>query len=100
MSGAQKRHSYETSGRAVTIRVMAAAVLSLALIRSTSGKTLDIFFIDVEGGESTLIVTAAGESLLIDAGYGGRGGRDSARILAATREAGIDHIDYLLITHF
>ena len=84
----------------MTTRVFAAAVLGLALMRSPSGKTLDIFFIDVEGGESTLIVTPAGESLLIDAGYGGRGGRDPARILAATREAGIDHIDYLLITHF
>src|SRR5262249_50338039 len=39
------------------------------------------------------------ESLLIDAGYA-RGGRDPARIVAAVREAGIDHIDYLLITHF
>jgi len=83
----------------VTVRVM-AAVLSLALIGSASAKSLDIFFIDVEGGESTLIVTAARESLLIDAGYGGRGGRDPARILAAAREAGLDHIDYLLITHF
>jgi competence protein ComEC len=83
----------------MTARVM-AAVLSLALMRSGSAKSLDMFFIDVEGGESTLIVTAARESLLIDAGYGGRGGRDPARILAAAREASIDHIDYLLITHF
>jgi competence protein ComEC len=83
-----------------TKRVMLAAVLSLVLVRSASAKSLDIFFIDVEGGASTLIVTAAGESLLIDAGYAGRGGRDPARILAAAREARIDHIDYLLITHF
>ena len=47
-----------------------------SLMRSASAKSLDMFFIDVEGGESTLIVTAARESLLIDAGYGGRGGRD------------------------
>jgi beta-lactamase superfamily II metal-dependent hydrolase len=77
-----------------------AAGLSLALLGFSSAKTLDIFFIDVEGGESTLIVTPARESLLIDAGYAGRGGRDPGRILAATRAAGIDHIDYLLITHF
>src|ERR1700730_9110416 len=77
-----------------------AAVLSLALMRSASEKSLGMFFIDAEGGESTLIVTATGESLLIDAGYGGRGGRDPARILAAAREARVDHIDYLLITHF
>jgi beta-lactamase superfamily II metal-dependent hydrolase len=80
---------------------MAGATLCLMLMRSLSAaRTLEIFFIDVEGGESTLIVTAAGESLLIDAGYAGRGGRDPARILAAAREAHLDHIDYLLVTHF
>src|SRR5204862_4233504 len=65
-----------------------------------AARTLEIFFIDVEGGQSTLVVTAAGQSLLIEAGYGGREGRDAERIFAATREAHIDHIDYLLITHF
>jgi competence protein ComEC len=83
----------------VTKRVWVGMVLCLALVRPASAKTLEIFFIDVEGGEATLIVTPKGESLLIDAGYA-RGGRDPARILAAAREAGIDHIDYLLITHF
>jgi competence protein ComEC len=67
---------------------------------SASARDLEIFFIDVEGGQATLIVTPAGESLLIDAGYGGRDARDAGRILAAAREAGINHIDYLLITHF
>lgn len=63
-------------------------------------RDLEIFFIDVEGGQSTLILTPAGESLLIDAGYGGRGGRDPARILEVSRHAGIERIDYLLVTHF
>lgn len=85
---------------AMTGRVIAAAVLGLLLAGHASAKTLDIFFIDVEGGQSTLIVTPGGESLLIDAGYGGRDGRDPERIMAALREARIDHIDYLLITHF
>src|SRR5262245_10869300 len=74
--------------------------LCLALVRPASAKMLEIFFIDVEGGEATLIVAPTRESLLIDAGYAGRGGRDPARIVAAVREAGLDHIDYLLITHF
>jgi competence protein ComEC len=67
---------------------------------SASARNLEIFFIDVEGGQSTLIVTPAGQSLLIDAGYGGREARDAERILAAAHEAHINHIDYLLITHF
>ena len=62
-------------------------------------RTLDIYFIDVEGGQSTLIVTAAGESLLIDTGYPGRDGRDPDRIQAAMRDAHVQSIDYLLITH-
>ena len=74
-----------------------------------SARDLEIFFIDVEGGQATLIVTPAGQTLLIDAGYGPRAGRaggpnivgrDPDRILAAAREAGITRIDYLLITHF
>ncbi len=62
--------------------------------------TLDIYFIDVEGGQATLIVTPARESLLVDTGYAGNNGRDAARIMAAVRDAGLDDIDYLLITHF
>ena len=65
-----------------------------------SARNLEIFFIDVEGGQATLIVTPAGQSLLIDAGYAGRDARDAERIMAAVREAHVDHIDYLLITHF
>ncbi len=92
-------------------RVVVAVTLSvLSLALGEVATTLDIYFIDVEGGQSTLIVTPTGESLLIDAGYGrriGRGqdtsdtlARDPERILAATRAAHVDHIDYLLITHF
>ncbi len=73
--------------------------------------TLDIYFIDVEGGQSTLIVTPAGGSLLVDTGFPSdgtfmsvpgdpRGARDANRILAAARAAGVTRIDNLLITHF
>jgi len=63
-------------------------------------KDLTIYFIDVEGGQSTLVVTPAGQALLIDAGYAGRGERDLDRILEVARAAHVDRIDYLLITHF
>ena len=92
-------------------RVIVAVALSvLGLGLGDAAITLDIYFIDVEGGQSTLIVSPTGESLLIDAGYGRRIGRDQdtsntlardpERILAATRAAHVDHIDYLMITHF
>jgi glyoxylase-like metal-dependent hydrolase (beta-lactamase superfamily II) len=70
------------------------------LVGLSAAATLDIYFIDVEGGQSTLIVTPAGESLLIDTGYAGNNGRDSKRIAAAAKAAGLKQIDYLLLTHF
>ena len=63
-------------------------------------KTLDLYFIDVEGGQATLVVSPSGQSLLIDTGYTGFGGRDTVRIAAAAKDAGVKRIDTLLITHF
>ncbi|HXQ24929.1 MAG TPA: MBL fold metallo-hydrolase [Candidatus Acidoferrales bacterium] len=63
-------------------------------------KSLEIYFIDVEGGQSTLIVDPQGESLLIDTGWPDFDGRDANRIEAAAKAAGIDHIDYVVITHY
>ena len=61
---------------------------------------LRVFLIDVEGGQATLFVTPAGESLLIDTGWPGRDGRDAGRIVAAAHSAGLRRIDYVLITHY
>ena len=64
-------------------------------------KTLDIYVIDVEGGNATLVVAPSGESLLIDTGNAGAGAvRDATRILAAARDAGLSKIDHLIITHW
>src|SRR5213078_1642689 len=65
-----------------------------------SRRTLQIYFVDVEGGQATLFVTPEGQSLLIDAGWPGNDGRDADRIVAAAKLAGIGKIDYLLVTHF
>jgi competence protein ComEC len=83
-------------------RLVVASLLCLvATAPALSRGALEIFFIDVEGGAATLMVTPAGESVLMDAGYGGRfGSRDPERILEAMREARIDRIDYLVISHF
>lgn len=63
-----------------------------------SDKTLDVYWIDSEGGGSTLLVTPAGESVLIDTGN--PGGRDAPRIAATARAAGLKRLDHVLITHF
>jgi beta-lactamase superfamily II metal-dependent hydrolase len=65
-----------------------------------SSATLDIYVIDVEGGEATLFVSPSGESMLVDAGWPGFDGRDADRIAAAARQAGVKQIDYLVVTHF
>jgi beta-lactamase superfamily II metal-dependent hydrolase len=65
-----------------------------------TGKSLQIYFIDVEGGQATLVVSPSGESLLIDTGWPGGEGRDADRILAAAHQAGITRLDYVLITHY
>jgi beta-lactamase superfamily II metal-dependent hydrolase len=95
--------------RTVLVALMLALALTIAPV--FAARALDIYFIDVEGGQSTLIVTPAGESLLVDAGFPGDGtfaslpgdprqARDPGRILAAIKDAGLKRIDYLLITHF
>lgn len=62
--------------------------------------TLEIYVVDVEGGEATLFVSPSGESLLVDTGWPGFDNRDADRIAAAARDAGIGQIDHLVITHF
>ena len=62
-------------------------------------KSLEIYFIDTEGGQSTLIVAPSGQSLLIDTGYTNFSGRDADRILAAAKNAHVKHLDFVLITH-
>lgn len=65
-----------------------------------SGNPLQIYFVDVEGGQATLVISPSGESLLIDAGWPGYEGRDADRIMAAAHRAGVSQIDYMLITHY
>jgi competence protein ComEC len=84
------------------MRLPLIALLGLGLAASAfagpKDGTLDVYWIDSEGGGSTLIVTPAGESVLIDAGYAG--GYDAARIVTAASLAGLNKIDYLLLTHY
>ncbi|MEN9573651.1 MAG: hypothetical protein RL514_1506 [Verrucomicrobiota bacterium] len=83
-------------------RLLAITLLVLATATARAGKasqTLDIYWVDSEGGGSTLIVTPEGESVLIDTGN--PGGRDAKRIhKLATEVAGLKRIDHIVITHF
>ena len=75
------------------------AVAPVAQIRTA--KTLDIYVIDVEGGNSQLYSSPSGESVLIDSGNGGAGAaRDADRVMAAVKDAGLKQIDHLITTHY
>jgi len=75
------------------------AATTLAQVRAT--KTLDIYVIDVEGGNAQLYVTPSGESILIDTGnIGAAAARDADRIMAAVKDAGLSRIDRVITTHF
>ena len=65
-----------------------------------AAKPLEIFFIDVEGGQATLIVSPSGQSMLVDTGWPGFSNRDANRIADAAKKAGLKKIDYVFITHF
>ena len=68
-------------------------------LQAQSGpKTLDIYYIDTEGGQSTLFVSPTGESLLVDTGNGGD--RDLARIVETLKTAGLSRIDHMWTTHY
>ncbi len=78
-------------------------------------RTLDIYFIDTEGGQATLFVSPSGESMLVDTGFAGNGGmpaaaggnsgvvpikRDADRISAVFKQAGVSVLDWMVITHY
>src|SRR5262245_37998969 len=85
----------------VLILALGAFGAALPLTQTRTGKTLDIYVIDVEGGNATLFVSPSGESLLIDSGNGGAAApRDAGRILAAAKDAGVQQIDHLITTHW
>jgi competence protein ComEC len=75
-------------------------VLLFSSVVSAAPRTLQVYFIDVEGGQATLFVTPAGQSLLIDTGWPGNAFRDANRIAAAAKLANVKKIDYVVITHY
>ena len=75
-----------------------AVVLSCSVARAQQRTALDIYFVDVEGGQATLFVSPSGQSMLVDTGFPIP--RDAERIASVAAQAGITQIDYLVITHY
>src|SRR5262249_35456638 len=76
---------------------------SIALAAAAApAKPLQIYVVDVEGGNSVLFVGPTGQALLIDTGNGGpiAAPRDSGRVFDAIKDAGVKQIDHLILTHY
>jgi beta-lactamase superfamily II metal-dependent hydrolase len=87
--------------RPTIIAGIAALVIGTTWLSAQARRTLDIYVVDVEGGNATLFVTPAGEAILIDAGNGGAAApRDAGRILEAVKDAGLTQIDHHITTHW
>src|SRR3954470_21506045 len=103
---ARRRRSDKGIAMDRTVRLKSLVSLLLVLTAwanpaaaGPADKRLDVYWIDVEGGAATLVVTPAGESLLIDAGFPAL--RDASRIYrVATQQAGLSRIDHHLTTHY
>ena len=83
------------------VAVALAVTVPVARAQGQEGQDLQIYVVDVEGGGATLFVAPSRESLLIDTGNGGDAApRDASRIMEAINDAGLDHLDHLIITHY
>ena len=88
--------------------VLSCVFVLLAVGALGAADTLDIYFIDVEGGQATLLVMPSGQAMMIDVGNAGLDSqnpdkevaRDANRIAVAAKAAGIKSLEAVIITHF
>jgi beta-lactamase superfamily II metal-dependent hydrolase len=81
-------------------KIIFFALLTCGAALTMHARNLDIYWVDVEGGGATLIVTPEGQSLLVDTGNPAPDDRDAKRIFQTAQKAGLKKIDYVLITHY
>jgi len=81
-------------------KVFLIALFTLASAPLRAAGDLEVYFIDVEGGQATLFVAPSGKSMLVDTGWPGFNGRDADRIVAVAKQAGVSRLDYVVITHY
>jgi len=85
----------------VRILISILVLCAFAAAQTRTQRGLDIYVVDVEGGNATLFVAPSGESLLIDTGNAGAAApRDAGRIVEAMKDAGVSKVDHLITTHW
>ncbi len=85
---------------ATPLAILVAGIFTAAPSHAADeARGLDIYWVDVEGGAATLMVTPEGETILVDTGNPGR--RDAGRIFkVATEVVRARQIDHLVVTHY
>src|SRR6202158_5649734 len=82
----------------ILLAIVVAIGLASPMLWAQQKKALEVYFVDVEGGQSTLFVSPSGQSLVVDTGWPGP--RDAGRIASVAKLAGVSQIDYLVLTHY
>src|SRR6185437_8558754 len=95
----RRPYSIAAAMAAFLMLTLALSVPTAAQNNSAQSGKLRIFWIDVEGGASTLFVSPSGQSLLFDTGYA-VGDRDAKRIYEVAQKAGLKQIDHVVISHW
>lgn len=93
------RTAYAVAALAFIVCVLLSSGARVAKAQGTA-RSLRIYSIDAEGGQSTLLVSPTGAAMLVDTGWGDNNGRDADRILTAMKDAGVTKLDKVLITHY
>ena len=102
---------YQTAMLQTHLILALLALLTPSVVYAQTQKPLDIYFLDTEGGQATLLVAPSGQSMLIDTGFAGNQGmppaagapavtRDADRISAVLKLANVTVLDYVVITHY
>ena len=88
--------------RRTTFFLISCALASqLVFAQRKAPSTLDIYFIDTEGGQATLFVTPAGETMLFDTGTGGDNNRDADRITNIVKQVAVEQqLDHVIVSHY
>src|SRR5215467_10281715 len=86
----------------IAVALLAAAVAAMQGAQGQEQKSLDIYYVDTEGGKSVLFVSPTGETLLYDTGTGGDSNRDLDRILAVIKAANlpVQQLDHVIVSHY
>ena len=95
-------HSVSTFAVVALLLSISSLPISIAAQRPADPPkpNIDIYFIDTEGGQATLFISPDGRSVLFDTGTRGNNGRDLNRIVAVLKEAKVEVLDYVVVTHY